>query len=154
MWVLATTALAAPPRLDRVDLLSEAAAPFLTDQLFAADVPGDLVRLRFAEQIALVGALGDARLSLSLDVQELGWEHALPHLGPLSGSVGLRTHAFLPDGALAGLAVRGGPVRVGASLLVVSDATWSRPEWSTWRVLPGVGLGIGPARRDRAPWME
>lgn len=153
MIALVSAALAAPPRFDRVDLLSEAGAPFFADDLWRASVEPGVTRLRFAEQIAVVGGLGEAQLSLSLAAQTFAVEHPLP-LGPLRATAGLRTHAFLPDGALLGLAVRGGPVRLGASVLVVSDATWSRPEWSTWRALPALGLGIGPVARQVAPWMQ
>ncbi|MCA9489645.1 MAG: hypothetical protein KC621_06965 [Myxococcales bacterium] len=153
MIALVSAALAAPPRFDRLDVLSEAGAPFFADDLWRASADPGVTRLRFAEQIAVVGALGEAQLSLSLAAQTFAVERPLP-LGPLRATAGLRTHAFLPDGALLGLAVRGGPVRVGASMLVVSDATWSRPDWTRWRALPALGLGFGPTARSRAPWME
>lgn len=154
---LAAAALAGPtPRLDRVDLLSEPGAPFLVDDLPRYGVSPDVVRLRWFEQVAVVGGLDAVELSLSLAAQTVSLDRPLPVPGPVPvhATVGLRTHAFLPDGALAGLAVRGGPLRLGASVLVVSDTSWSRPDWSTWRVLPALGLGVGPARKPVAPWMQ
>jgi hypothetical protein len=154
LGLAAAAAAGEPARLDRVDLLSESGATFLVYDLPRYGTSPDVVTLRWFEQVAAVGAVGRTTLSLSLTAQTLAWEPRIPGFHPLSTTVGLRTHAFLPDGGVVGLAVRGGPVRVGASVLLLSDATWSRPDWGHWSALPAVGLGLGPTPQPRAAWME
>lgn len=151
MIALATAALAAEPTVDRVDLLSEHGAPWLAYEAPRFAVASDVVLLRWIEQVSPVVALGDARLSVSLSAQTIGFETPT---WPVSATGGVVTRAGLPVGALAGAAVRPGKVRLGLSLAVLSSATWVRPRWTTWTVLPGVGVGLGRDGRPRAPWMD
>jgi hypothetical protein len=144
-------ALAATPALDRVDLLSEHGAPWLVYEAPRIGVASDVVVLRWIEQVSPVLALGDARLSLSLGAQTIGFETPS---WPWSASGGVVTRAGLPVGALAGVGFRPGKLRLGLSLALLSSATWVRPQWNTWTALPGVGVGIGRDTRPRAPWME
>ena len=151
MIAMFAVAVAAEPALDRVDLLSEHGAPWLVYELPRVNTASEVVVLRWIEQVSPVFALGNARLSVSLGAQTIGFETPT---WPLSASGGLVTRAGLPIGALAGAGFRPGKVRVGLSLAVLSSSTWVRPDWNTWTVLPGLGVGIGRDARPRAPWME
>ncbi|MFY0579273.1 hypothetical protein ACN28S_37865 [Cystobacter fuscus] len=58
------------------------------------------------------------------------------------GSV--HTRLLMPYGAHAGVAWRFGLMRLGVGASLSTEATWVRPEWNQWRVLPVLAVGIGP----------
>lgn len=150
---LAAAALAAPIRLDRVDLLSEAPATWLSDEAPRLRHTTTVPVIRWVEQVTVaVGLPEGVEVDLSLAAQSLRLERPLPWADLAVGG-GVTTRLGLPTGALLGASWRPGPVRLGLSAVLLSDASWARPEWSRWRLLPGVGIGIGPDRRPRAPWM-
>ena len=85
---------------------------------------------------------GDAVfVGLSLASQSLVVERPIVGRFGLSGGVSAR--AFLPRGAMLGAYGRFGRVRLGLSANVLAAATWSRPVYDSWRVVPGVGVGVG-----------
>lgn len=156
--LLLATALAAPVRFDRVDLISETGATWQHDELPRFGQTPRVVGLRWAEQVQPVVAVplgeaaGELHLGASLRAQSIRYER--PAFQPAwSVNAGLQLSAGLPSGALAGLAWRHGALRVGGSVGAVSAVSWARPEWTTWRWLPSVGIGVGPAIPERAPWM-
>lgn len=156
-WFLAV-ALAAPVRFDRVDLVSETTASWQHDELPRLGQTPRVVAMRWAEQVQPVIAVplgvdaGALQLGASLRAQSIRYERAA-FRPSWSVNAGVQLGAGLPNGALAGLSWRHGALRVGGSLAAVSAASWARPVWDTWRWLPAVGIGVGPAIPERAPWM-
>lgn len=140
---LLALALAAPVMLDRVDVLSEDPGALLDGELAKFRTTASVARIRFAEQIKPVLALPGDRVyvGLSLGSQSVVLEQ--PVWGQVGLSAGVQARALLPRGGLVGVYGRHGRLRLGASLNLLSGATWARPDYTTWRVLPGVGLGIG-----------
>lgn len=153
-------AVAAPVRFDRVDLLSETSGTWLHDELPRAGTAPTVVGLRYLEQVQPVLGFGEwVQLGLALRTQSLRVERVL---GDSRWAVngGVQLHAGLPNGLVAGLAWRQGPVRIGGGLSLTSGATWARPVYEGWRTLPVLGLGLGPVAGERepkgagkAPWM-
>lgn len=163
-WLAVASAIAAPRfGVDRVDVLSEDPGLWLADEAPRLGTATSSSALRFVEQLKISWQLpvdgwfvGTSLASQSVVVERPVW--TLSHADPASGLLvtgGLQTKALLPRGALVGVAWRHGPVRVGLSLNAVSSASWARPDWTVWRVLPGLGVGFGRAWRPAAaPWME
>lgn len=153
--LLAVAALAAPFGLDRVDLVSEDSA-WLVDELPRAGIASRTVAFRYAQQVQPTWFTPVKGLTVGTSVRavSLQLEQRLSRPGGLYGSAALVTRFGLPHGARVGLAVRKGPLRVGGSVALLSTATWSTPEWTTWRVLPTLGVGVGRIhdRRPVAPW--
>jgi hypothetical protein len=162
--LLCAAALAADPSLgvQRVDVLSEDPGLWLNDEAVRLGDATSTSAIRFVEQIKLVWLLPLDGLTIgtSLASQSLTFEQPVLVVAPeaaagLAISGGVQAKALLPRGLHAGIAWRHGPVRVGLSVNALSSASWARPDWSVWRMLPGVGVGIG--RRwapQQAPWME
>ena len=145
-------AWAAPVQLDRVDLLSEAPGTWLPYEApRLATAPG-VAALRLAAQVSPVFSVDAVELSLSLSAQSLAVRTPL-FRERVFADAAVVTRAFLPVGARVGLAWRPGPVRIGLSLVALSDATWVRTDWRAWTVMPALGLGVGRDLRTRAPWM-
>jgi hypothetical protein len=136
------TAHAEPFRLDRVDVLSEDPGTFL------GEGPGlprtaSVTGIRFVSQVKPVIATPAEGLlvGISLATQSVYYER--PIWKGIGLTTGVQTRMLLPRGALLGGHVRAGRLRLGVSANLLSGATWARPDWTTWRVLPGVGIGIG-----------
>jgi hypothetical protein len=145
-------ALAAPDRdafahLERVDLVSEDPGRWLVDDMPRLAVAPRASLLRWVEQVKLSVAVPRASLVVgaSLSSQSISIRRPLTHRAPVFGQVGVTTALGLPRGALVGAEIWRGPVRLGAALQVHAAATWARPVWDSWRVLPGIGIGIGRA---------
>lgn len=156
--LIATLALAAPVGLDRVDLVSEDNPTWLVDDLPRVGDTPRATAVRFVEQVEPVWftPIDGLTVGTSVRTQSLQWERpASPALG-VYGSMALLTRLGLPSGARIGAALRRGPVRIGASLTLLSSASWSRPDWSVWRPLPALGVGVGRSYDEpsRAPWMD
>ena len=141
---------AAPVRFDRVDVLSEDAGTFLNYDLpLSSAYYSSQVGVRFLEQVKAVITLPVSGLyaGASYASQSLAYEGMLWRSWEGRGLVwtaGLHTRLLLPYGAHLGVAWRFGYVRVGAGASVSTAATWTRPEWNQWRVLPVLVLGFGP----------
>jgi hypothetical protein len=147
--VAASALAAAPVRLDRVDLLNEEAPTFLHYDVPMGRAYGMATALRFVEQLKVVVALPVDGLyaGASLTSQSLAWEGPLWRSADGRGlfwSAGLSTRLLMPYGVQGGVAWRFGLLRVGLSLQAASAASWARPAWSEWRVLPALGVGLGP----------
>ncbi len=154
-WAAAAWA-AAPVGVDRVDVLAEAPGLWVSQELprFAQTPRVGAVRFVTQVQPALWTPVEGLQVGLSLSAQSLLYERALlPHAGFMA-SGGLITRAGLPAGLNLGLAWRPGQVRLGLSAVALSTTSWARPDWTSWRLLPGVGVGFGRDPRPRAPWME
>jgi len=150
---LLTLAMAGPDlRLDRVDLVSETSGTWLHDELPRAGSTPRFVGARWVEQVQPVIAIGPTvQVGLALRTQSVRLEHTVT--GPWSVNGGLQLGAGLPNGAIGGVGYRAGALRLGTALSVVSSATWARPTWTHWRLLPTVGIGVGPVAQPTAPWM-
>ena len=138
------------PHLDRVDVLSDDPGWFLTEDLRQTSLAPDVTAVRFLGQITPVVALGKGwQVGASLSSQAIRREWWLE--GTWSANVALSTHYGLPRGALFGLSVRPGPLRVALSAAAMSEATWENLAWRQWTVGPVIAVGV--VRRPRAPWM-
>lgn len=140
---------AAPLRLDRVDILSEDAGTFLHYDLPLARAYFPTTGVRFLEQVKVVFALPVTGLyaGASIASQGVSYEGMLWRTQEGRGLVwnaSVHTRLLMPYGAHAGLAWRFGIMRVGAGASVSTEATWARPSWTQWRVLPVLAVGIGP----------
>ena len=140
-------ALAAPIRLDRVEILNPSPGTWLTEEAPMLGARPGITTLRFAEQVGPVFQLGQGRVEvgLSLAAWTLGATVPLPHGFELYGGIG--TRLALPAGAVAGVGWRVGPLRLTVGGSAWSQAGWRRPSWSVWAVRPSVGLGILRRRR-------
>lgn len=146
--LVAAAVLAAEPasvRLERVDVLSEDPGLWLYQEAPRLKVDPLTPTVRFLTQVKLVWSTPVRGLDFGVSVgsQSLVYEYPLVPSANLSLSVGLQTRLLLPRGGTLGVAWRAGPVRLGLSLSVFSEATWSRVDYSQWTVLPTVGLGFG-----------
>jgi hypothetical protein len=149
MLALVTAAvLAAEPTgvsLERLDLLSEDPGQWLHQELPRLGADALTPTVRFLTQMKVVWSTPVRGLGFGVSVgsQSLVYEYPLLPRANLALSVGMQTRLLLPRGALLGVAWRTGPLRLGLSLSVFSEATWSRVDYSYWTVLPTLGLGIG-----------
>jgi hypothetical protein len=140
---------AAPLSFDRVDLISEDPGLWLNYDVPLADVYWPRTGYRFLEQVKPVwhiAAVEGLYVGASLRSQSLVYEGSLGLGHGLYWTAGLQTALLLPRGALAGLAWRGGPFRIGVGVSLLTAATWSRPDWSHGWLLPTLGFGVGPAQ--------
>jgi len=137
------TAHAEPFRLDRIDVLSEDPGTFLGEVGPGLPRSVTITGIRFVEQVKPVIAtpVDGLLVGVSLATQSVYYER--PVYKGLGLTTGIQTRMLLPRGALLGGHVRAGRFRLGMSANLLSGATWARPDWTTWRVLPGVGIGIG-----------
>jgi hypothetical protein len=147
--LVAAVVLAAEPagvRFERVDVLSEDPGLWLYQEAPRLGVDPVTPTVRFLTQVKAVWTTPVPGLGfgVSLASQSLVYEYPLVREAHLSLSLGLQTRLLLPRGAMAGLAWRAGPVRLGVSLSVFSEASWSRVDYGQWTVLPTLGLGFGP----------
>lgn len=148
--------LAAEPagvRLERVDVLSEDPGTWLYQEAPRLRVDVLTPAVRFVTQVKLVWSTPVRGLGfgISVDSQSLVYEHPLLPRANLALSLGLQTRLLLPRGALVGVAWRAGPVRLGLSLSVFSEATWSRVNYRSWTALPTLGVGFGRSPEPPAP---
>lgn len=143
------TATAEPFRLDRVDVLSEDPGTFWGEVGPGLPRSTTVTGIRFVEQVKPVIAtpVDGLLVGASLATQSVYYER--PVWKGVGLTTGIQTRLLLPRGALLGGHVRFGRVRLGLSANLLSGATWARPDWTIWRVTPGIGLGVG---RRAAPW--
>jgi len=148
--VAASLTLAAPVRLDRVDVLSEDKGTFLHYDVPMVGAYAPMTVLRFVEQVKVVVALPVDGLyaGASLASQSLSYEGPLWRTGEdgrgLFWTASLHTRLLMPYGAHAGVAWRFGFMRLSLGASASSASTWVRPSWTEWHVLPTLGLGFGP----------
>ena len=148
--VTASLALAAAPvRLDRVDVLSEDAGSFLHYDLPMAGAYAPMTGVRFLEQVKVVLALPVDGLYAGASVasQSLAYEGPLWRTQDGRGlfwTASVHTRLLMPYGAHAGVAWRFGFLRLGVGASASSEASWARPAWTEWKVLPTLALGFGP----------
>jgi len=142
LLALQGTAEAGPVRFERVDLISESDGSWARDELSRAGQTPRFAAIRYLEQLTPVIRKDRLQLGLSLATQSVRWEQPLAgtHFG-LNG--GLQLDSGLPNGLLAGGFVHAGPLRIGVSASLTSGASWGRPVYDGWRLLPSLGIGIG-----------
>jgi hypothetical protein len=148
-----TLASAAEVRLDRVDLLSEAAPWVRQDAPRLGAAPG-ITTARWFAQVTPVASVGPAVVGVSLGWQWVGLRAPLVPERVIWADAAIVARGMLPVGGRVGVAWRPGRVRLGVSLAALSGATWVRPSWRSWSVVPTLGLGIGRDLRPKAPWMR
>ncbi len=146
--LVAAVVLAAEPagvRVERVDVLSEDPGLWLHQELPRLGADALTPTVRFLTQVKVVWSTPVQGLGFGVSVgsQSVVYEYPLLPRANLALSAGVQTRLLLPRGALLGVAWRAGPVRLGLSLSVFSEATWSRVDYSFWTVLPTLGLGFG-----------
>ena len=148
--LVGTTVLAtAPVRFDRIDVLNEEVPTFLHYDVPIEHAYPTGTALRFVEQLKVVVTLPMEGLYLgaSLRSQSLSYEGPIWKQADGRGlfwTAGLSTRLLMPYGAQAGVAWRVGFMRLGVGLQAASAATWARPAWGEWQVLPTLALGFGP----------
>ena len=152
----ATLALSLPAaagefRFDRVDLVSEDTGLWLNHELPAAPAYPVRAALRFVTQVKVVFALPGLeglQAGASLSSQSIALERPL-ELGFLpkgfAWHAGVQTRWLMPRGAFGGVAYRWKHLRVSAGVSALSGASWAHPTWSSWTVVPTLGIGIGRA---------
>lgn len=99
--------------------------------------------VRLALQVQPEWRLGGSRWVLGTSVAALSVAHEAPIGGRFSWTAGVQTRLGLPNGAFAGVLMQHGVLRSGVGTSVRSDATWARPRWDHWEVLPALSLSIG-----------
>ena len=137
----------APVVFDRIDLLSEDPGRWLLDEApRTAALPGP-TGVRWARQVKLSVSIPRASLVLgaSLSSQSVSVRRPLTRRAPIYAHGGVTLALGLPRGALVGVEAWRGPVRFGLGLNVLSSATWARPVYDSWGLVPGIGVGIGKA---------
>ncbi|MFE8600738.1 hypothetical protein KYC5002_34810 [Archangium violaceum] len=147
--VAAGLTLAAPVRLDRVDVLSEDSGTFLHYEVPMAPAYPAMTALRFVTQVKVVLALPVSGLyaGASIASQSLSYEGPLWRSEDGRGlfwTASVHTRLLMPYGAHAGVAWRFGSMRLGLGASASSEASWARPAWTEWKVLPTLALGFGP----------
>lgn len=146
IWWVATGFAAEPAvMVERIDLFSDEAMDFWLDDAPRLGVGPRATAVRWLEQVSVVTAFRRASLVVSLSVQRqsVRVRRPLSNRFPFYASGGLITHLGLPAGAAGGVEYWAGPVRIGVALRAESSASWARPTWNHWRVLPGIGVGVG-----------
>lgn len=148
-----------PLRFDRIDVLSDNSAAFLSDDLPRAPLSPAATLLRFTGQVSGVFSTEHIEIASSLSVQSLGLRAPISRAAGwwLDGAIVAR--GLLPVGGRASLALRRGPVRIGLSLCAESQASWTSPSWfgdqaAPWLLRPALGIGFGRNIDGRAPWMR
>ena len=149
---LLTLTHASELRLDRVELIAEDPGTWLNyeaPQLAQYPVKGVI---RFVTQVRPVFETPVEHLYVGLSVssQSVVYEHPFVEDLPFTWSAGVQTGLLLPRGAVATVAWRGGPVRLSVGVSAVSGATWARPDYSEWDVLPTIGVGLVRRPREAA----
>lgn len=146
--LLVASALAAPIRLDRVDVLAEDPGTWINYDAPMAPYAATQTAVRFVEQISFVVATPapDIYVGLSVSSQSVRWERVVWKNLDVHG--GLQTSLLLPRGAFAGAGwTAWDRLHVAAGVSAVSNATWARPSWAQWAVMPTVGVGVKVGRR-------
>ncbi len=144
--LLAAALAAMPVDFDRVDVISEDPGLWLNYDLPSARAYPLAPTLRFVEQVKPVLKIVPVEglyAGISMQSQSISYERAfLPQYG-LAWSAGVQTRLLLPTGVFGGLAWRVWRMRFGLGVSAFSSASWVRPDWTSWRVLPTLGVGIG-----------
>lgn len=144
-------ALAAPIRLDRVDVLAEDPGTWLNYDAPMAPYAATQTAVRFVEQVSFVVATPapDLYVGLSFASQSVRWERVV--WKDLDLHAGVQTSLLLPRGAFAGAGWTAGRLHVAGGVSAVSNATWARPDWTHWSAMPTVGVGVKVGKREKGP---
>ncbi len=141
---------------ERIDLFAEDGGSWWFDELPRAGASPRAAAIRWLEQVRFVAAVPRVSVVLgaSLSSQSIAVRRPISRQTPLYVSAGMTTSLGLPRGALVGAEWWHGSLRVGLGVHAYSGATWSRPVWDGWRVLPAVGIGLGrsPANTGASAW--
>lgn len=131
----------------RVDFISEDLGTFVNYELPTMPAYPLGGALRFVEQVKVVFDLPMEGWSVgaSISSQSLAYEVPLQGLPGFYWSAALQTRLLLPRGVTTGVAWRWKHLRLGAGVSIASSAAWSHLDWSSWSVLPTIGIGVGRA---------
>lgn len=144
--LLAAALAASPIAFDRVDIVSEDPGLWLNYDVPAARAYPISTGVRLLKQVKPVVRIVPVEglyAGVSLQSQSVTYEgKLLPQYG-LTWSAGVQTRLLLPTGAFGGVAWRVWRMRFGLGVSAISAASWARPDWTNWKVLPTVGIGIG-----------
>ncbi len=136
-------AQAAGLHLDRVELLSTDPGVWVNYDLPGAGPRFTTAAVRFVEQVQPVLSMpvDGLYVGLSWSSQSVSYERPFGDL-PLGWAGGVQTLWLLPRGAFAELTADLGPVRLGAGLSLLSQASWARLSgYDRWDPLPAFTLG-------------
>ena len=140
---MVTLAAAAPVALERIELVAEEPGTWLLDDLPTVTTRPASVTLRWLEQVQPVLRLGESplRIGVSWTMQGIFYAH---DLGGLELEGGVQTSLGLPVGA--GVTARRalGSWELGAGLGARCGASWADPRFTSWRVVPAVGVAWRP----------
>jgi hypothetical protein len=141
---------------ERVDLFAEDGASWWVDELPRAGASPRAAAIRWLEQVRFVAAVPRASVVLgaSLSSQSIVVRRPVSRDTPLYLQGGVTTALGLPRGALVGAEWWHGAMRIGVGVHAYSGATWRRPVYDGWRVLPAVGIGVGrsPVATGASAW--
>jgi hypothetical protein len=137
---------------DRVDLLSEDTGTWVNYELPLIGASTTTSLVRFVEQVKVSFTLPAERLyaGVSFVSQSLNYEYPLVPSWGLGLNAGLHTKLLLPRGAFLSVYWRCWHTRVAVGVSLTSAASWARPDWSSWTVLPTLAIGLG-RRAELAP---
>jgi hypothetical protein len=135
------------PRLsfDRVDLLSEDTGTWVNYELPLVGANTTTTLVRFVEQVKVSFTLPVERFyaGVSFASQSLNYEYPLVPSWGLGLNLGLHTKLLLPRGVFLSASWRCWHTRVAVGVSLTSVASWARPDWSSWTVLPTLAIGFG-----------
>jgi hypothetical protein len=140
----------APVQFDRIDVFNEVVPSFVNYDVPSAPAYPLGTAMRLVEQLSVSFTLPVTGLyvNASLRSQGITYEDKMNY-SDNSGRgfywvFGLSTRMLLPHAVNIGVAWRFSVVRVSIGVQAESGATWARPNWDQWQVLPTLGLGFGP----------
>lgn len=129
--------------LARVELLADDTGDFFNYELPLIGARPGVVGLSWLAQVQPVWNTGVDGLSVgtSLRVQTVQYARAIgaTDLGWLAG---VQTRLGLPMGTLGTVTWTRRRLYLGAGLSVVSEASWARPQWKSWRPMPTLCVAI------------
>ena len=146
--LLLSGVMASDFNFERIDIIAEDPGTWINYEV--GSLPGYPTKglVRWLTQIKPVVQTPVANLyiGLSLRSQSITYEVPIHEKLPLTASISLQTQLLLPKGANAGFAWKRGHWRLATGISTVSEASWKRPAYASWVVLPTIGFGFGPLR--------
>lgn len=145
-----STLASAPVHFDRIDLFNEQVSSFVNYDVPSAPAypPGTALRLVEQLNVSLTLPVRGLYVNASLRSQGISYEDKMIYSDDSGRGFywvfGLSTRLLMPHAVNFGIAWRFSAVRVSLGVQAESGATWARPNWNQWQVLPTLGLGFGP----------
>ncbi len=149
--LLAMVLCASAGPLARVEIVADDPGTFLIHELPMIGARPGATLLHGLAQVQPVWKAGPLTVGTSIAAITVQGELPLTTLadGELAGLAGIQTRLGLPVGTLLGLSWTRDALWLDLAASIRADASWARPEWSTWSALPTIGVGWVPgARKD------